>query len=54
MLTERTWGISIVGGDKKVIMGEEMDRGDGVGKEEPLGGGVCSGSQSSTCSEERE
>ena len=29
-----------------VITGEEMDKGDGVGKEEPLGSGVCSGSQS--------
>ena len=31
-----------------------MDRGDGVGKEEPLDSGVCSGCHSSTCSVERE
>ena len=51
--TERTGGISIVGGGEEVTTGEEIDRGDGVGKEELLGGGVCSGSQSSTCSAER-
>ena len=41
---ERTGGISIIGGE------EEIDKGDGVGKSGPLGGGVCSGSQSSACS----
>ena len=34
-------------------MGEEIDRRDGVGKEELLGGGVCSGIQSLTFSVER-
>ena len=54
MSTERTGGISIVGGGEEVVTDEEMDRGDGVGKEEPLGGGVFLGCQSSMCSEERE
>ena len=53
MSTERTGGISKVGGGEKVTTGGEIDRGDGVGKEEPLGGGVYSGSQSSLCSVER-
>ena len=43
MLTERTGGISIVVGD------EEMAKGDGVGKEELLGEGVCLGNQGSAC-----
>ena len=46
MLTERTRGISIVGRGKDVTTGEDKDRRDGVGKAEPLGSGVCSGSQS--------
>ena len=54
MLTERTGGISIVGGGEDVTTGEDIDKGDGVGKEEPLGDGVCSGCQSSTCSVEME
>ena len=41
---ERTGEISIVGGGEEVTMGGEMDRGDRVGKEELLGGRVCSGS----------
>ena len=48
--TERTGGISIVGGGEEVTTEEEIDKGGGVGKEEPLGSGVCSGSQSSVCS----
>ena len=44
----------MVDGGKVVTMRGEIDRGDGVGKEEPPGGRVCSGSQSLTCSEERE
>ena len=51
--TERTGGISTVGGGEEVTTGEEIDRGDGVGKEEPLGGGVCLGIQSLTFSVER-
>ena len=47
MSTERTGGISIVGRGEAVTIGEEIDKGDRVGKEEPLGGGVCSGIQSS-------
>ena len=50
MLTKRMEGISIVGGDEDVTTGEDMDRGDRVGKSELLGGGVCSGSQSSVYS----
>ena len=48
--TERTGGISIVGGGEVVTTGDERDKGDGVGNEEPLDGGVCSESQSSACS----
>ena len=44
MSTERTGGISIVDGGEDVTIGEEIDRGDGVGKAGPLGSGVCSGS----------
>ena len=44
---ERTEGISIVGGGEAVATGEEMDKGDGVGKSGLLGSEVCSGSQSS-------
>ena len=43
---ERTGRISIVGGGEVVTMGGEIDKGDGVGKLDPLGGGVCLGSQS--------
>ena len=47
-------GISIVGGDEEVVTTrDEMDRGDGVGKEELLGGGVCLWSQSSAHSVEK-
>ena len=53
MMTDRTGGISIVGGNEVVTMGEEIDRGDGVGKVELLGGGVCSGNHKSVCSVER-
>ena len=53
MLTERMGGISIIGGGKEVTSGEEIDRGDRVGKEELLDGRVCSGSQSSVHSVER-
>ena len=48
MSTERTGGISIVGEGEEVITGDEMVRRDRVGNIEPLGGGVCSGSQSLT------
>ena len=51
---ERTGGISKVGGGEEVTTEEEIDRGDGVGKEELLGGRVCSGCQSSVQSVERE
>ena len=44
MSTERTGGISIVGGD------EEIAKGDGVGNEELLGDRVCLGNQGSACS----
>ena len=54
MLTERTGGISIVDRGEEVTTGGEIDRGDGVGKEEPLDSGICLGCQSSTHSEERE
>ena len=54
MSTKRTGGISIVDEGKEVTTRGEMDRGDGVGKEELLSGGVCSGCQSLTCSVERE
>ena len=47
MLTERTGRISIVDGGEVVTTGEKIDRGDGVGKEELLGGRVCSESHSS-------
>ena len=53
MSTERTGGISIVGGGEEVTMGDEIDKGDRVGNEEPLGGGVYSGIQSFACSVER-
>ena len=43
MSTERTGGISIVGG------GEEIAKGDGVGNEELLGEGVYLGNQGSAC-----
>ena len=46
-LTERTGGISIVGGGEDVTTGEERDNRDGVGNSGPLGSGACSGSQSS-------
>ena len=48
-MTERTGGISIVGGDEEVTTGEEMDRGDGAGNIELLGDGVCRGSHSLAC-----
>ena len=47
MSTERMGGISIVGRDEDVTTGEDIDKEDRIGKEEPLGGGVCLGSQSS-------
>ena len=43
-------GISIAGGGEVVTTGDERDKGDGVGKEKPLGSRVCSGSQSLACS----
>ena len=43
-------GISIIGRGEEITTGEEKDKGGGVGKSRPLGGGVCSGSQSSACS----
>ena len=43
MLTKRTGGISIVGGD------EEMFKGDRTGNIELLGDGVCCGNQGSAC-----
>ena len=46
MSTERTGGISIVGGGEEVTTGEEIDRGDGVEKAKPLGSGVCLRNQS--------
>ena len=49
MLTERTEGISIVDRGEEVTTGD-IDKGDRVGKEELLGGRVCSGIQSSACS----
>ena len=51
--TERTGGISTVGGGKAVTIDKEIDRGDGIGKVGLLGGGVCSGNQSSACLIER-
>ena len=42
--------ISTVGGGEEVTMEDKMDRGDGVGKVELLGGEVCLGSQSLACS----
>ena len=53
MLTERRGGISIVDRGEDVFTGEEMDKRDGVGKTELLGGEVCSGNQSSAHSVER-
>ena len=47
-------GISIVDGGEVVTTREEIDKGDGVGKSGLLGGGVCSGSQSSSHSVGRE
>ena len=47
MSTERTGGISIVGGGEEVTTGEERDREDGVGKSGLLDSGVCSRNQSS-------
>ena len=35
MSTERTGGISIIGGGEMVTTSEERDKGDRVGKEEP-------------------
>ena len=52
--TERMRGISTVDGGEEVTTGGEIDKRDRVGKEELLGGGVCSGIQSSACSGERE
>ena len=46
-LTERMGGISIVVGE------EEMAKGDGAGKEELLGEGVCFGNQGSACAGRR-
>ena len=53
MSMDRTRGISIVDGGEAVTMSEEIDKGDGVGKEELLGGGVYSGNQSLVCLVER-
>ena len=54
MLTERARGISIVDKGKEVTTGEgEICKGNRVGKSEPLGNGVYSGSQSSARSMER-
>ena len=50
MSTERTGRILIVGGGEDITTGEDKDKGNRVGKVEPLGGGVCLGSQSSTYS----
>ena len=47
---ERTRGISIVHRGEDVTTGGEIDKGDRVGKEEPLGSEVCSGDQSSVYS----
>ena len=44
---ERTEEISIIGGGEMVTTSEERDKGDRVGKEEPLDSRICSGSQSS-------
>ena len=44
---ERMGGISRVGGGEMVATGDKKDKGDGVGKSGPLGGGMYSGSQSS-------
>ena len=52
MLTERTGGISIIGGEEEVAM-KEIGKGDGVGKSELLDNGVYSRSQSLACSMER-
>ena len=49
-LTDRTGGISMVGGGEEVTTGEEIDRRDVVGKTELLDGGVCSRSHSLACS----
>ena len=46
MSTERTGGISIVGGGEDVTTDEEKDKGNRVGKSGLVGDGVCSGSQS--------
>ena len=43
-------GLVQVGRGEAVATGEEIDRGDRVGKVELLGGGVCSGSQISAYS----
>ena len=53
MLMERIGGISIVGRGEDVTTGEEIDKGDGVRKEELLGSGVYSGIQSLACPMER-
>ena len=47
--TERTEGISIVGGGEDITTGEDIDKGDGVGKSGPLDSGVCLESQSLAC-----
>ena len=49
--TERTEGISIVGGGEDVTMEEEIDRGDRVGNIELLGDRVCLENQGSMFSE---
>ena len=45
-LIERIRGISIVGGGEEVTTGEDIDKGNRVGKEEPLGSRVYSDIQS--------
>ena len=50
---ERTGGISIIDRGEEVTTGEEIDKEDGVGKEELLDSGVCSGIQSLACFVER-
>ena len=49
MSTNKMGGISTVDGGEKVTTGEEIDKGDGVGKVELLDGRVCSESHSSAC-----
>ena len=49
MLTDRMGRISTIGGGEEVVMGEEMEKGDRVGKSDLLDDGVCAEYQRVAC-----